>query len=322
MAHETPPSVYEEIQNVINSDEPAISRLWEWCNPFMASLEYGRTAATIMLASGPDRNGIRGRCHVLLVGAEGTGKSEILDWIAEHKDNAYASGPSDSEAGLKGNFAHNPPQPGALQLAHEGVLCVEELDKFNRGDRDALYEAMGKGHYTVNKGDVRNQQYDASVRVIAAANDKSQFRDAFLDRFDFVVDVTQYDAAETEDVTLTLLENFSRGYVDDEPIDSANKLIHYLKYLSALSTPSLPDDEKKRIAEQYRKLIHDEGRTGNIRQKESYMRVAYVLAKLDNEDITVERFNQAIALIHGDSSPLTSLLLSADTDAESDTPES
>lgn len=309
MAHQIPPDVLDEIQTITTADEPAIAQIWEWCNPYMASLEYGRTAATIMLASGPDRNGIRGRCHVLLVGAEGTGKSEILDWIAENKDNAFASGPSDSEAGLKGNFAHTPPQPGALQLADGGVLCVEELDKFSRGDRDALYEAMGKGHYTVNKGDVRDQQYDAEVRVIAAANDKSVFRDAFIDRFDFVVDVEHYDADDTEEVTLTLLENFSRGYVEGEAIDSESKLMHYLKYIDFHHSPALPDNEQELIADQYRQLIHDEGLTGDIRQKESYMRVAFVLAKLDGGDITFERFNQAVALIHGDESPLTNLLL-------------
>ncbi len=299
------PETYEWIEEIKEDSKPAILHLWEHCNPLMASMEYARTAATILLASGPDRNGIRGRCHVLLVGAEGTGKSEILDWIADTKENAYASGPSDSEAGLKGNFAHTPPEPGALQLADGGVLCVEELDKFPRNERDALYEAMGKGHYTVNKGDVRNQQFDAECRVIAAANDRSVFRDAFEDRFDFVVNVTEYGKEETEEITMTLLDNFIDGYINDDVSSSRDRLLQYIRFVKAKHTPSMSETARDEIAELYREIIHDKGYAGDIRQKEAYMRVAFTLATLDMDDIQTHHFRQAVALIHGDESPLS-----------------
>lgn len=293
------PERVEKFREIADDEVPAIARLWEYCNPFMAEMERARTAATIMTASGPDRNGIRGRCHVLLVGAEGTGKSEVLDWLDDTRDDAFASGPSDSEAGLKGNFAYTPPEPGALNIADGGILCVEELDKASRSERDALYEAMGKGHYTVNKGDMRDEKFDAEVRVIAAANDKSVFRDAFIDRFDFVVDVEEYGADATESIALTLLDNFVEGYIGDDPIDGTDFLHDYISW-ARTHKPGMAEGARDEIADAYSTLIHEDNMVGDIRQKEAYLRTAFVLARLDRADITRERFKQAVALIHGD----------------------
>jgi DNA replicative helicase MCM subunit Mcm2 (Cdc46/Mcm family) len=293
------PERVETFREIANGDVPAIARLWEYCNPFMAEMERARTAATIMTASGPDRNGIRGRCHVLLVGAEGTGKSEILDWLDDTRDDCFAAGPSDSEAGLKGNFAYTPPEPGALSIADGGILCVEELDKASRSERDALYEAMGKGHFTVNKGDMRDEKFDAEVRVIAAANDKSVFRDAFIDRFDFVVDVEEYGADATESIALTLLDNFVEGYVGDDPIDGTEFLHDYISWARSHNV-GMGDGARDDIADAYHELIHGENLTGDIRQKESYLRTSYVISRLDRDDIDVEKFKLSVNLIHGE----------------------
>lgn len=287
-------SRFEEM--VADGETDMVEQLWPHVHPDMAAMERARKATLITLASHTDLHGRRGRCHVLYVGPPGTGKTEIRNWVKYNITEAHGIGPKSSEAGLKGDFSKDPPEPGALNLAHGGVLCIEELDKFAKSERNALYEAMSEGEYEVNQADVR-ETYKAEIRVVATANSKEKFADAILDRFDFVIELEEYDADETDVVTEQLYENWWGTFIDGDTELTEPMLPNYLKWIEPYE-PHGTKETLERIQKMRQHLIHDGGFTGQIRKKEAYLRVAYTVAKLNRRDITPFDYLRAVELLH------------------------
>lgn len=279
-----------------DAETDMVEELWPYVNPDMAEMERERKAILLTLASHTDKLSRRGRCHTLLVGPPGTGKSALRNWVKYSINGAHGAAPKSSEAGLKGDFSQDPPVMGALNLAHGGVLCVEELDKFAKSERDALYEAMAEGEYEVNVGDVR-ETYPAEIRVIATANSKEKFADALLDRFDFVIEMDEYDADETDTVTEALYNDWWETFIDGSVEATAPILPNYLKWIDTYE-PKGDRRTLERIQNMRQHLIHDGGFTGEIRQKEAYLRIAFTVAKLNRRDITPYDYLRAVELIH------------------------
>lgn len=291
------PKLADQFEDMVSDSETdMVEALWPHVHPDMAAMERARKGVLLTLASHTDQAGRRGRCHTLLVGPPGTGKTELRNWVKYNIPEAHGIGPKSSEAGLKGDFSKDPPEPGALNLAHGGVLCVEELDKFSKSERDALYEAMSEGEYEVNQTDVR-ETYPAEVRVIATANSTEKFADAILDRFDFVVELDEYDAEETDEVTEQLYETWWETFISGERQTEEPVLPEYLKWIE-VHEPGGDQETLERIQSMRQHLIHDGGFTGEIRQKEAYLRIAFTVAKLNRRDITPYDYQRAIEIIH------------------------
>lgn len=284
-------------KDLVTDDETdMVEHLWPHVHPDMAAMERARKAVLITLASHTDVGGSRGRCHTLLVGPPGTGKTELRNWVKYNITAAHGVGQKSSEAGLKGDMSGKEFTPGAMNLAHGGVLCIEELDKFDKSERDALYEAMSEGEYEVNQGETR-ETYPAEIRAIATANGTEPFADAILDRFDFVVELEEYDADETDTVTEQLYENWWESFVEGSAGPSEPVLPQFLKWIEDFE-PRGNRESLKRIQNMRRHLIHDGGFHGQIRQKEAYLRIAYTVAKLNRRDMTPYDFLRAVELVH------------------------
>jgi DNA replicative helicase MCM subunit Mcm2 (Cdc46/Mcm family) len=278
----------------LESDVDALDWLWQHVNPNMSQRRRERTAALLACASEHDRHGVRGRVHTLLVGAPGTGKTALKDWIKRTMPDAVGIGPDSSNAGLRLNA--NTGAPGALARAHEGTLCIEELDNFGKAERNSLYEAMSEGYFEVDKGDF-STAIDAETRVVAVANAADTFGEALLSRFDFIIEVEQYGSEQTITVSTDLYDRFRDAYVLDNPDEQPPLVPQYLAYI-ADERPGYPEDEHDRVVGMLERLVREAEVDGRIREKEAYLRVAYVVAKLNCRDITAYDWVRAVDLIH------------------------
>jgi len=286
----------QEWRDRLASEENAVDWLWRYVAPDMAQRRRARTCALLMAASGLDRNGFRGRSHCLLYDDQtgGTGKSALGDWIKYRLPDALGVGPDSSEAGLK--FNANAGKPGKLAMAHEGILRIEEFEKFDRSDRQATLEAMSEGLFEVDKGGI-NTEFPAETRVIALTNDIDRLSNPLQTRFDFQIEMEGYSADETISVAHTLQDNFRERYVNREPAgDDGDPILSYLNWVWPVD-PALPDPVNSEIREGYERLVREADKTGEIRTKEGYLRTTYTIARLNRRDIRFGDWLRAVDLM-------------------------
>jgi len=291
-------SQQQRFEEIANSDENAIELLWEEVAPHMAQRERARKAALLCLASHADKAGMRGRLHLLMVGPPGTGKTELRNWVRSNFPDAHGIGPKSSEAGLKGDASGDELTPGALSMAHGGILCIEELDKFSKSERDALYGSMSEGEYEINQAEIR-RLIQAEIRAIATCNSTDPFKPAFRDRFDFVVEMDEYDAAETVQVSDKLMDGFMSAFVNGEVAADEQLLPAYLRWIAPYE-PGAAEGYQETVGKMKNHLIRRCGLTGSIREKQSWLRTAYTIAKLNRRDMIPDDFIRAVGLLHPD----------------------
>lgn len=278
------------------TDGNVLDVLWEYVCPEMTGRRRARTAVLLLLTSEDDRGGFRGRQHVLLYdeGVGGTGKSILGDWVKYAMPDGYGVGPDASKAGLK--FNGNTGEPGKLNQADGGVLRIEEFEKFEKEDRDATYEAMSEGYFEVDKGGV-NADLPAQVRVLALSNNPEILSGPMRTRFDFAIEMDEYDADETITVGEERYEAFGDAFINGERDEEPEVLPQYLSYVGDFR-PDYPEAAHEEIVEMLETLVTEADMTGDIREKEAYIRAAYCIAKLNLRDITPEDWAYAVDLIH------------------------
>lgn len=288
--------IIERIETLSAQNKDLVNEMWRYVAPDLVGLENARKATLLMLASGQDRGGRRGRIHILLEGEPGTGKSDLRNWTKWRHPDAVGIGPSSTEAGLKGDFSGGERTPGALEMAHNGILCIEELEKFRKSDREALLEAMSEGFFEVNKGKHR-LSLNAEIRCIATCNDTSKLSSALLDRFDFRIKMEGYDEDATVEITDGLLDGLWQSFIENQENSQENPVMELLRWIDAFE-PSGEPEALDTIKNMYRYLIKEKGQTGDIRRKEAYFRAAYAYAKLCRSDLTPLHLYKVLELMH------------------------
>jgi len=269
-------------------------------NPFIKGMEIHRKAVLVTLASGDLGTSKRGRVSTLLVGPPGTAKSDIRNFIV-YKLNRIGEypcvgvGPKSSEAGLKYD-ARGEGTPGALAQADKGVIGIDELDKFKKSEREALLESMAEGKYEVMTGDKR-KTLSARVRVVATANSTDPIEEPLLDRFDFILETDLPSPDKEQKITDYIYDNFF-----DEEVKRAGRLRDYLMWVR-VSKP-VPEEgamEKiKDIKNMYIDIVKENGYEPDVREKESLLRTALTIARLNREKLKPEHYLQALRLQNPD----------------------
>src|SRR3990167_4044567 len=97
---------------------------------------------------------IRGDSHILLVGDPGENKSGFLEYVNSFSPKSVlVVGKSVTAVGLSGATIKDELtgsfvlKPGAIPLANNGLVAIDELDKMNPEDRNILHEPMEQQCY-------------------------------------------------------------------------------------------------------------------------------------------------------------------------------
>lgn len=244
-----------------------------------------KQALLLMLVSddeGVRDPGFRGRIHILFSGKEGTGKSELIDWLLNTPLSALYSvqlaGPSTSEAGLTANAAGKELTLGKLHKAHGSVLCVDEIEHLKV--KEYLRNAMERGWIQFGKGKF-DQAIPCRVRVVAGCNEVAKLSKPLLSRFDFCFEFDEPSPHEATGIGRKVMERFHRGGCHDE--EGLAELEEYLRWVGNYEPHMAGEDMAKAITIMERYFEGRPGRTG--RWITSVLRISRALAKLERRDI-------------------------------------
>ena len=214
---------------------------------------------------------VRGEIHVLLIGDPSTGKTAILRDVRRYAPRCiYTTGKGSSAAGLtvalvKDEVTGNKwaIEAGACVLADKGVVLIDEFDKMDKKDREALCEAMEDGIISIAKAGIVGT-FNARCTIIAAANPKFVRFDRYkpiaeqidipsnlLSRFDLIFFI--FDKQD-EDLINFLHRRYTRPE-EFEPKIEPELFKKYVAYARKNIKPKLSDEAAAILDEFYRKLI-------------------------------------------------------------------
>jgi replicative DNA helicase Mcm len=294
--------------------------------PTIYGMNREKEALTLQLFGGvpkklADGTNIRGDIHILLSGDPGTAKSQILSSLSKRSPRSvFCTGKGASAAGLtaaavRDEFGEGQwtLEAGALVLADGGIACVDEIDKMNDNDREALHPAMEQQEVNISKAGI-NATLKARTSILAAANPKYGRFDQYqpiqeqidmaitlLSRFDLILIIidkpnTKHDS-ELADHILTTSQNPDNK--DIIPSYQPEFLSKYIAYAKQNIKPKLTDETKQKIKEFYLKMrnISNEAIAITPRQLEAIIRLAEASAKIRLSNIiSIEDVGRAIAI--------------------------
>lgn len=279
-----------EIKKKVRKMKDPLNKYSELIAPNLVGIKNKKKAILLTLASLFDSDSTRWRINTVLFGPPATGKSKLLTWCRD-KLRAGFAGKRTTEAGLIGTMQHNKPKPGILPENDMGVVCIDELDKFDKSDRDGLLECMSDGRITLTGSGV-NKPFPANTIILSAINDYDKMEAQLLSRFDFRLEFNSYDR-ETGSHILRSIENNNE--------DGSTELQKFLKTIRGF--------EPKRDIAPGVELIEEWWNLQNIhevdvrRDIERFVRVALSHARLNLRDPTPTDFRCAIEFLAQESFP-------------------
>lgn len=307
-------------QNIIKSIAPSIYGLEEVKEAIAYQLFGG--VPKVM----PDGVRIRGDANILLIGDPGTGKSQVLQYIAQLAPRGlYTTGKGSTAAGLTATVARDRVtgeyylEAGALVLADGGIACIDEIDKMRPEDRVAIHEAMEQHTISITKAGIA-ATLNARTAILAAANPafgryipqrsvaeniSPSLPVTILSRFDLIFILQDKPEAEKD---RDMAEHVTRLHEAKapaiEPPIPPELLKKYLCYARRNVMPKLTPEAAQRLKEFYLSMrlkgeSPDSPVPLTLRQLESSIRLAEARARMAlRPEVTVEDAEAAIRLVH------------------------
>lgn len=164
----------------------------EWKKEFISLIAKGITGneeierlkdgARLWLTQGVDyifKDGLqrrRGTIHMLNIGEQGTAKTKFGKGVIKFIDGArYTSAKGSTGVGLTVSMINDPitksltAKAGALVLAHESGVCIDEFGRFPSDQQDMLLEQMEDETISIDKAG-KSYVFDAKTPIIALTN--------------------------------------------------------------------------------------------------------------------------------------------------------
>jgi replicative DNA helicase Mcm len=250
----------EDIQKIkeLAKDPEIYSKLAKSIASSIYGYETIKLAIALQLFGGvekiePDGTKKRGNIHILLVGDPSTAKSQILRAVARVAPRAVlVDATKMSKAGLSATVTWDDTagrwtvEAGALILADQGMLVIDELEKADRKDLQVLNEALEQQTVTINKAGISGT-LNARCTVLASANPK---RGRF-DRHEPIVEQINLDPS--------LLSRFDLIFVIlDEPDEKRDTVImRYARSSSEDKEPPIPPELLRKYVYYARNSVKD-----------------------------------------------------------------
>ncbi len=294
-----------------------------------------KLALLCSIVSGSKRaNGeLREYVHVVIVGDPGTGKSALLKSVRALVPKAqYSAGRGSSVAGLtvaviKDELSGSgyTAQAGALVLADNGLMVLDEADKLEPGDLQALNTALEESFIEIHKGGL-NQKFNTRCPVIAILNPKYIRFDGYkplieqipippdtLSRFDLVfkiLDIPEQTkdraVAEHQAKNWKRIESGSQGeevgvvaVADNSEVLPLEKLRKYVSHAKSFE-PKTNDLVRAAIIDHYltlRKIDETGTIAATARDNNALYRLTKAIAKLRlSNDCSIEDVKRAISI--------------------------
>jgi replicative DNA helicase Mcm len=297
------------------SENPYIhEKIYRSIAPAIHGHDEIKKSISLLLFGGVDKSfpeegiRLRGRSNILLVGDPGTGKSQILKFVADLGSRAlYTSGKGTTAAGLTAAVMHDADsgamtlEAGALVLADQGIACIDEFDKMDPNDRTAIHEAMEQHTVSIAKAGIV-ATLNARTSILAAANpslgryntswtpqENIKLPFTILSRFDLIwVMIDTPDEERDNELARFILDMHQKKprEVTDEKSPIPKELLKkYIRFANREVTPELTSEAAEAIREFYvglRKRAQERDAPVPItaRQLESLVRLAEARAKM------------------------------------------
>ncbi len=285
------PELIKEFEELVKTGQDLLLYWAMRLNPRLIGMERERAACLISMASPPDKDGIMRRCHTLIWGPAGTGKSILINYIKQYFDAVGIYPEATTKVGLTMDGRSG--TDGAMVLAHGKTLVTEEIEKFDRKTLEAMLNAMSGGTFEVHKGDIHETK-NAEFRNIAVGNSIEKLPAPLLDRFSFIY---HYEIP-SKDAEKKITDDLYAQWLSNKDDYKGTKLRAYLEWIHDYEPEITPEiiEKCQRVKNAYIDLSEQKP---NIRQKENFLKVAFVIAKINHRALTIKNFLQAIVLVDG-----------------------
>ncbi len=291
--------------------------------PDILGYDYIKAAqlCTIVSGSNNPKSHIRESIHMIVCGDPGTAKTAMSKSPRALVPRAqYSAGRGSSVAGLtvavvkdeisgSGYMA----QAGALVLADKGLMVLDEADKLEKEDFQALNTALEEGFIEIHKGGI-NQKFNTRFSMIALCNPKNIRFDDYepitkqiripadtLSRFDLVFKVLDKPEPKRDrEIAEHIAKQWMQKIDEEQPEASRLSQEQLSKYLQFAKTfePQISEEVTKVIIEYYltlRPVDEKEAIAATARQLNGLYRLTKSITKLRlSNTCSIEDANKAI----------------------------
>jgi len=171
------PKDIEQVQHIMNQPD-YLDNIIESYAPTIYGMEYVKESLAYQQCEGVTKTisgkRKRGQFHVLMAGPPGVGKTELGKYsVRYHVKGREATGRGASGVGLTASVVQEDGEwmlkAGAMVLADNGLLFVDEVEKMSKDDSGAMHPAMEQQEIPVNKAGI-NATVKTRCSVLAACN--------------------------------------------------------------------------------------------------------------------------------------------------------
>lgn len=314
----------------IASDKDVVRRLARSLAPSIYGHDKIKEALCLQFVGGVKKertDGVQSRAdiHVLLIGDPGAGKSMLLKRAAVVAPKSrYVSGKGVSGAGLtaavvKDEFLSGwSLEAGALVLANNGVVMIDELDKMSQDDTAAMHEGLEQQSISISKANIQ-ATLRCETTVLAAANPKFGRFDPYetiakqidlpptlINRFDLIFTIKDMPDEEKDEMMAGFILSLHKSPTNEKPDIDTDLLRKYFVFARQKAKPKLTSEAVRELKDYYIKMRGSGSDDGGIksipispRQLEALVRLSEAAAKLRLADkVTTTDAKRAIGLLH------------------------
>ncbi|ELQ76239.1 DNA replication licensing factor, MCM3 component [Trachipleistophora hominis] len=226
------------VRNTITSENAL-----EYVAPFIFISPLIKKAILLQMI-GSENEVCRKSINLLLLGDPSTAKSQILRFVINTMNAISTSGKGSTGVGLTASIVSDKNErrleAGAMVLADNSIICIDEFDKINYNDSVVLHEVMEQQSISINKAGI-HVTLNARTAVLAAANpvygnfvDDSlekqvKIPESLLSRFDLIFLIVDDGSFDSQIADQVLCNHSSSSDLQDDRVFELRRFIFECK---------------------------------------------------------------------------------------------